>query len=213
MSSLLCRRSFNIKWRSVNKLHRRQYSNMNRSSNLWKWMKRIGTGFGGSISILSAWFYFNHYEEENWRRSLYFWGNLYPIYLHYRFMDIYTKNSNQHDRDYAFNKLHDRYKQKIYDIVIHLQGFYLKLGQLGASRTDIIPIQWVELLRKLEDECPSQPFEVIQNIVTTDFNVDHTSEIFEYIDPEPLGAASIGQVSFLCVSVYMQFVYDIFPPN
>eukprot|EP01084_Bolivina_argentea_P227299 383885_1 len=101
-----------------------------------KWLKRIGITFSTSIGGLIGWLYYNHHEEENWRRSLYFWGNLYPIYVHYRCVDIYTKNWDEHKRHKAFQKLHEKYKYKIYNIVIHLQGFYLKLGQLGASRTE-----------------------------------------------------------------------------
>ena len=174
-----------------------------KQNNIFKWFKRIGLSFCGSICILGGWLYYNHYDEENWRRSLYFWGNLYPIYVHYRLIDFMTKKSKEKDRNDAFEKLHNKYKYKIYNIAIDLQGFYLKLGQLGAARTDIIPIQWVELLRKLQDECPYQSFDIIQDILKKDFNINDISQIFQYIDPKPLGSASIGQVCFFCVYLYL----------
>ena len=189
-------RTFRVNNSRIYALSNRYFSNTTprQKRRVTTWLKRIGLTFCGSISVLLGWLYYNHHEEENWQRSLDFWGSLYPIYIHYRFTDIYTNNWEQSDRDAAFDKLHDRYGQKIYEIIIHLQGFYLKLGQLGASRTDIIPKQWVELLRKLEDECPYQPFDIIEEIIKSDFGINSTTEVFEYIDPKPLGSASIGQV-------------------
>ena len=165
------------------------------------WLKRIGVASTSSILCLFGWLYYHHHDEENWGRSLYFWSTLYPVYVHYRFTDLRTANWSASDRDAAFERLHDKYRLTIYGVIVHLQGFYIKLGQLGAARTDIVPKQWVDLLRKLEDQCPSQPFHVIEEIVKSDFNIAETSEIFEFIDPTPLGSASIGQVKWFCTSL------------
>eukprot|EP01083_Nonionella_stella_P163719 539721_1 len=196
-------------------IHRRFYNARIKSKRkiVTPWIRRVGFTLSASICALFSWLYYHHHEEENWRRSLYFWGNLYPVYLHYRFVDLWTKNAEPSHRDKTFQHLHERYKHKIYNIVIHLQGFYVKLGQIGAARTDVVPIQWVELLRQLEDQCPYQPFDIIEHIIKTDFDIDDTSQIFEYIDPIPLGAASIGQTHFARLNTGEEVVIKVQYPN
>jgi aarF domain-containing kinase len=140
---------------------------------------------------------------------------MYPIYVHYRAVDIWTKfkNYSPEERDAAFEELHPMYGEKIYDITEKLKGFYIKLGQLGASRPDMLPDSWVEKLRNLEDDCPHEEFHIIEEIICKDFGVDDISEIFEYIDKKPLGAASIGQAHYAILKGGKEVVIKIKFPN
>ncbi|MFZ9519317.1 MAG: ABC1 kinase family protein [Silvanigrellaceae bacterium] len=70
---------------------------------------------------------------------------------------------------------------------------FVKLGQLLASREDVLPKEVVSQLRRLQDRAKPVPEDVVLKILDTEFR-GKTKEYFEYISPVPLGSASIGQV-------------------
>lgn len=70
---------------------------------------------------------------------------------------------------------------------------FIKLGQLLASRPDIIPDQFVEEFRKLQDQVPGLPFSELREVLDEQFP-QGLENIFQSIDEKPLGAASIAQV-------------------
>jgi ubiquinone biosynthesis protein len=67
---------------------------------------------------------------------------------------------------------------------------YLKLGQLLASRPDLLPDVYIEELGKLVDEVPPFPFSEVDRIVREDLGADAVARL----QPEPLAAASIAQI-------------------
>ena len=70
---------------------------------------------------------------------------------------------------------------------------FVKLGQLMASRPDLIPEQFVDEFSKLQDQVATLPFEDIQKHIETELN-HKIEDVFESFDREPLAAASIAQV-------------------
>lgn len=70
---------------------------------------------------------------------------------------------------------------------------FVKLGQLLATRPDLVPADYVLEFEKLHDRVQPVPFSEIEQILKDEFG-DRLSEIFAAIDPEPLGSASIAQV-------------------
>ncbi len=70
---------------------------------------------------------------------------------------------------------------------------FIKLGQLGSTRPDVLPIEIVEDLKKLQDRVP--PFDNEQAYAIIEKNLGGPVEdFFESIDPEPLASGSIAQV-------------------
>ncbi len=70
---------------------------------------------------------------------------------------------------------------------------FVKLGQLLASRPDLIPDDYVQEFAKLHDNVQSLPFERIEEVLLEEFGTNY-SEKFKIIDQKPLGSASIAQV-------------------
>lgn len=70
---------------------------------------------------------------------------------------------------------------------------FVKLGQLLASRPDLVPADFVEEFRKLHDQVPAVPFNQIQQVLVHHFGQD-VDAVFSEIDERPIGAASIAQV-------------------
>ncbi|MGL5838998.1 MAG: 2-polyprenylphenol 6-hydroxylase [Sphingorhabdus sp.] len=69
----------------------------------------------------------------------------------------------------------------------------IKLGQTLATRPDLVGEEAVENLLTLQDSLPPEKFERIYEEIDNGLNKP-AAELFEYIDPEPVGAASIAQV-------------------
>lgn len=70
---------------------------------------------------------------------------------------------------------------------------FVKLGQLLASRPDLVPEEYVHEFEKLHDNAQSLPFSVIEEVLKEEFGNSLTKK-FSYIDENPLGSASIAQV-------------------
>lgn len=70
---------------------------------------------------------------------------------------------------------------------------FVKLGQVISTRPDLLPPSYVAELSKLQDAVPPAPWEAIQAVIAAELGRP-PEEVFASIDPEPLGAASLGQV-------------------
>src|SRR6267142_1221188 len=70
---------------------------------------------------------------------------------------------------------------------------YVKLGQLLSTRADLLPAPYLDALARLQDSVEPFPFTEIEEVVTTELGV-RLSKAFAEFDPEPIAAASLGQV-------------------
>lgn len=70
---------------------------------------------------------------------------------------------------------------------------FVKLGQLLATRPDLIPEEFVEEFKRLHDQVTALPFEQMRSTLEQQFGRDLDS-VFAEIDQNPVGAASIAQV-------------------
>ncbi len=70
---------------------------------------------------------------------------------------------------------------------------FIKLGQLLATRPDLIPLEWTEELKKLQARCSSLPFTSIEEVLVTEF-AGRKDDLFAFIEQEPLATASMAQV-------------------
>ena len=69
----------------------------------------------------------------------------------------------------------------------------IKLGQTLATRPDLVGEEAANNLLGLQDDLPPVPFAEIEASIAATFEKP-LSDLFESIDPEPVGAASIAQV-------------------
>ncbi|MCH8539769.1 MAG: AarF/ABC1/UbiB kinase family protein [Opitutales bacterium] len=70
---------------------------------------------------------------------------------------------------------------------------YVKLGQVLASRPDLLPDPYLKALARLQDKVKPFSYEEVEKIVTSELGVK-VSRAFSRFDVEPLAAASLGQV-------------------
>lgn len=70
---------------------------------------------------------------------------------------------------------------------------YIKLGQILSLREDLLPSSVTDELKRLLDRLPAVPFDSLLSTIEQGLGRP-AAEAFLWIDPEPLGSASIAQV-------------------
>lgn len=70
---------------------------------------------------------------------------------------------------------------------------FVKLGQMLATRPDLVPPRYVEELSRLHSQVPPEPWDVIAATIGAELGGD-PGRLFASIEHEPLAAASVGQV-------------------
>jgi ubiquinone biosynthesis protein len=70
---------------------------------------------------------------------------------------------------------------------------FIKLGQLLSSRSDFLPPAYIDALSRLQDDVKPFPFADVERIIEAELSVK-ISKAFGLFEPEPLAAASLGQV-------------------
>lgn len=94
------------------------------------------------------------------------------------------------------NLVHGVTPQKFRAILEDLGPTFVKLGQIMSMRPDLIPLEYTNELISLRSEVTPMEFVQILEIISSEYNIGSYHEIFSYIDPKPIGSASIAQVHY-----------------
>ncbi len=70
---------------------------------------------------------------------------------------------------------------------------YIKFGQILSTRPDLIPVDFINELSKLQDKVPPFPFSEAKKIIETELALP-LEDLFDFFDETPIASASIGQV-------------------
>ena len=89
---------------------------------------------------------------------------------------------------------------------------YVKLGQVLAGRPDLLPKPYLDALARLQDRVKPFPFADVEQIVMHELGV-RISKAFSFFDPEPLAAASLGQVHAAALRDGRSVVVKVQRPN
>ncbi|TKB12151.1 AarF/ABC1/UbiB kinase family protein [Desulforhopalus sp. IMCC35007] len=89
---------------------------------------------------------------------------------------------------------------------------FIKLGQLLSTRPDLIPAEWAEEFKQLQDNCSHVPFNEIFEVLDLEFP-GRLSLLFSSIEEEPLAAASIAQVHRAIMLDGTQVVIKVLRPG
>ena len=81
----------------------------------------------------------------------------------------------------------------IRDGLLVLDPSFVKLGQVASTRTDVLPETYTEVLKTLTDNVPGFGGKRAKEIVSQELGRP-CDEVFTDFSPEPLKAASLGQV-------------------
>jgi ubiquinone biosynthesis protein len=70
---------------------------------------------------------------------------------------------------------------------------FLKMGQILSTRPDLLPVEFIQELSKLQDEVPPFPYPEVEAAINEGLQKP-VEQVFSSFDERPLAAASIGQV-------------------
>eukprot|EP01138_Halocafeteria_seosinensis_P008176 gb/GECG01008356.1/.p1 GENE.gb/GECG01008356.1/~~gb/GECG01008356.1/.p1 ORF type:complete len:1576 (+),score=215.38 gb/GECG01008356.1/:1-4728(+) len=106
-----------------------------------------------------------------------------------------TENVDQDvvDVDEIWSSLHRRNARRLYYVIRDLKGLWVKSGQYLSSRPDVMPQEYVQVLKTLQDGMPARPLTEIMQTISEDVKQD-PDQLFSHIDPYALASASIAQV-------------------
>lgn len=86
-----------------------------------------------------------------------------------------------------------RRAEQLRQIITRLGPTYIKVGQALSTRPDLVRVDYLEELTKLQDQLPPFPNQIAFQIMETELGKP-VSACYRYISPEPVAAASLGQV-------------------
>ncbi|CAM9657500.1 unnamed protein product [Ectocarpus sp. 4 AP-2014] len=82
---------------------------------------------------------------------------------------------------------------ELLDIIGRLGPAIIKAGQALSSRPDLLPKEYLDELQKLQDRVPAFSNKEAFSVVELELGVPF-EDVYELVEPEPIAAASIGQV-------------------
>ncbi|KAI6675457.1 hypothetical protein NL676_003363 [Syzygium grande] len=128
-----------------------------------------------------------------WQRSFQFWVRAVDIYAGYKVLQVRVcLEKDKQKQEAMWGRQHELAADKIYAMCSDLGGFFLKVAQI-IGKPDLAPAAWVRRLVTLCDHAPATPFDVVQLVLERELG-RNLGEMFEKIDTDPLGSASIAQV-------------------
>ena len=78
-------------------------------------------------------------------------------------------------------------------LIEELGPMFVKMGQILANRSEILPQPFCDELRRLRSDVDPVPYQVVLECLEAEYGQE-LGTIFDAIDPNPLGSASLAQV-------------------
>lgn len=102
--------------------------------------------------------------------------------------------------------------QRLRMLLEELGPTFIKFGQLLSTRPDLLPRDILDELSQLQDHVPSFPFPEVNAILESELK-QPPEDVYAEFDPQPLAAASIGQVHLARLHSGEDVVVKVRRPN
>lgn len=125
------------------------------------------------------------------KRKAYF--TAFQVFFSYYWLKFKAKFRGKLYYEKQLAILHVKNAARIQNRIEELQGLFIKVGQLVSNLSNVLPQEFREPLESLQDKIPAKPFHEIEQTILNELGKPY-HEIFTHFSPEPIAAASIGQV-------------------
>jgi ubiquinone biosynthesis protein len=102
--------------------------------------------------------------------------------------------------------------RRLREMLDELGPTFVKFGQLLSTRPDVVPLDIVSELRKLQDDVSPVPFAAVQGVIQTELELS-VERAFLAFEERPIAAASIGQVHRATLPTGEEVVVKVQRPN
>src|ERR1700723_357163 len=127
-----------------------------------------------------------------WRFSNVVWLAAY-VYVGYKATQLWTRFISDSNKAELYRSQDLRAAQALNRTALRLEGLLIKACQFIATRTDVLPDEWVSTLSGLHDRVPPRPFAMIREQVERELRRP-IEAVYAEFDPVPLASASLAQV-------------------
>ncbi|OAY83343.1 putative aarF domain-containing protein kinase 1 [Ananas comosus] len=115
------------------------------------------------------------------------------IYLDYKAVQKRVKWVSRVKKNTIWEKTHQRNAKRVLNLMIELEGLWVKLGQYLSTRADVLPEAYISLLKKLQDSLPPRPLKEVCRTIERELG-ESMRDLFSNFVHVPLATASIAQV-------------------
>ena len=127
-----------------------------------------------------------YYSNKGWRAFVRFFQILLPLFV-FGFLVWWDSLTGKVEHNQSKRAVRFR------ETLTKLGPFYIKIGQALSTRPDVVPPVYLEELTLLQDDVPVFPNELAYQLIAEELGRT-PQEIYQEISPEPIAAASLGQV-------------------
>uniref|UniRef100_A0A0E0Q289 ABC1 atypical kinase-like domain-containing protein n=1 Tax=Oryza rufipogon TaxID=4529 RepID=A0A0E0Q289_ORYRU len=115
------------------------------------------------------------------------------IYFDYKAVQKRVKWVGAGKKDAIWTKTHERNARRVLNLMIELEGLWVKMGQYLSTRADVLPEPYINVLKQLQDSLPPRPLEEVRGTIEKELGKP-MNDLFANFVLDPLATASIAQV-------------------
>ncbi|XP_036370711.1 aarF domain-containing protein kinase 1 isoform X3 [Octopus sinensis] len=108
-------------------------------------------------------------------------------------ISLWNLDPNAKDYEAIKSSIHTRSAERLRNVCLENGGVFIKVGQHIGSLDYLLPKEYVSTMALLYDKVPITPVDKMFAVFKKEFNQE-PKDVFSYIDPNPIGSASLSQV-------------------
>ncbi|MCH2520803.1 MAG: ABC1 kinase family protein [Dehalococcoidia bacterium] len=118
---------------------------------------------------------------------------LLTVWLKWRVLRIRRKFQGDEKLSAATHEFHQNAALSVVRLAVKQQGMIVKMCQFLGARADVLMEEYVRTLSLVHDSVPPRPWSEVKDRIETELGAP-VEDLFDYISPEPVAAASLAQV-------------------